>query len=81
MTQGELSSVIILAIFLILIQVLFGNVIEPKFAGKKLALHPIIIIVSLVFWGSIWGVGGMLFSVPLTLFVKFLYNLSHIIDK
>lgn len=61
---------IFLAIILSLIQFVIGNVIEPKLAGDKLDISPILILLSLFFWGYIWGLWGMFFSVPLTLFVK-----------
>jgi len=68
--MGFSSALIFLGVLLILVQILFGNIIEPKFAGKKLELSPVIILLSLFFWGSIWGVGGMLLAVPLTSIIK-----------
>ncbi len=47
------------------VQVLIGNVIEPKLLGNKLNLSPLVVIVGLVFWGALWGVMGMLLSVPI----------------
>lgn len=63
-------QLVILAIILILIQVFFGNILEPKIAGKELELSPVIILLSLFFWGSVWGLGGMFFAVPLTSIIK-----------
>jgi AI-2 transport protein TqsA len=59
-----------LIILLIITQIIFGNIVEPKFAGNKLDVSPVLILLSLFFWGSIWGIGGMLFSVPLTVIIK-----------
>jgi predicted PurR-regulated permease PerM len=59
-----------LIILLVITQIIFGNVIEPKFAGNKLDVSPVLILLSLFFWGAIWGIGGMLFSVPLTVIIK-----------
>ena len=53
-----------------LVQIIIGNIIDPKLVGKDLDLHPIVIILSLVFWGLIWGIGGMFLAVPLTAIVK-----------
>ncbi len=73
---NDFSGMFILFGFLmILIQIIVGNVIEPQFAGKKLNLSPIIILLSLFFWGSIWGIGGMFFAVPLTAIIRII--LSH----
>lgn len=46
-------------------QILVGNVIEPRVAGKSLNLSPVIIVLSLSVWGAIWGVTGMILSVPI----------------
>lgn len=50
---------------LISLQILFGNIIEPKFTGQSLNLSTLAILINLVFWGMLWGVAGMFFSVPL----------------
>ncbi len=65
-----------LGILLILTQVLFGNILEPKFAGKKLKLDPLLIILSLFVWYWIWGVVGMILAIPITSMMKII--LSHI---
>ena len=70
LTAPFTASFFVLAALLILIQLIFGNIIEPKFAGKELELSPVIILLSLFFWGSVWGIGGMFFAVPLTAIIK-----------
>ncbi len=47
-----------------------GYAIEPRLAGRRLDLSPLVIILSLAFWGSIWGVPGMILAVPLVVTVK-----------
>jgi predicted PurR-regulated permease PerM len=55
---------------LIVIQNLIGNIIEPKIFGNRLGLNPIVILISLLLWGYLWGIVGMFVSVPLTAIIK-----------
>jgi AI-2 transport protein TqsA len=52
------------------IQMLIGNVLEPKFMGEGLNLHPVIILLALSFWGLLWGIAGMFLAVPMTAIVR-----------
>ena len=47
------------------VQLTVGNLIEPKLMGEGLALHPVSILLALVFWGLIWGPVGMLLAAPI----------------
>jgi AI-2 transport protein TqsA len=49
-----------------LIQVIVGNIIDPRLMGTSLNVSGVVVILSLAFWGSIWGVVGMILSVPIT---------------
>jgi predicted PurR-regulated permease PerM len=49
-----------------LVQVLVGNVLEPRLMGSSLNVSGVVVILSLAFWGSIWGMLGMILSVPIT---------------
>ncbi len=60
-----LQEPILTAVGLIGLQILFGNIIEPKLTGKTLNLSTLAILINLVVWGMIWGIAGMFFSVPL----------------
>lgn len=64
-TAPSLQQPILTAIGLIGLQILFGNLLEPKLTGKSLNLSTLAILINLVFWGMIWGIAGMFFSVPL----------------
>jgi AI-2 transport protein TqsA len=59
------------------INVAIGNFLEPRLMGRRLGLSPAVVIVSLVFWGWVWGPVGMLLSVPLTVIVKILLEQSE----
>jgi predicted PurR-regulated permease PerM len=52
------------------IQMLMGNVVEPRIMAYSLNLSPLLILVSLIFWGWLWGLLGMMLAVPLTATVK-----------
>ncbi|MCP5048784.1 MAG: AI-2E family transporter [bacterium] len=67
-------KVAILATLLVTIQFVIGNAVEPKITGKSLNLSPLVILVSLIFWGYIWGVVGMILAVPLTSAIKIFFQ-------
>jgi predicted PurR-regulated permease PerM len=52
------------------IQVVMGNFIDPHLQGDRLNLSPFVILVSLIFWGWLWGIIGMFLSVPITVVIK-----------
>jgi predicted PurR-regulated permease PerM len=52
------------------VQVVFGSVLEPVFMGKSFSINIITVLVMLMFWGFIWGIPGMILSIPLTVFIK-----------
>ena len=51
------------------IQFLVGNVVLPRMQGDSLNIDPVMVLLSLAFWGAIWGVPGMFLSTPLTVAV------------
>lgn len=59
-----------------IIQFTIGNIVEPKLMGEKLGLHPVVVLLSLLFWGYVWGVPGMFLSVPITAIIKLLLDQS-----
>jgi predicted PurR-regulated permease PerM len=63
---GGGSEFLIIAAGLGALQLIIGNVLEPRMMGKSLNLSSLVVIVSLAIWGSIWGVTGMFLSVPIT---------------
>ena len=55
------------------IQVAVGNVLEPKLMGNSLNVSPLIVMLSLTLWGSIWGIAGALLSVPITVMLLIIF--------
>lgn len=52
------------------LDLVLGNIIEPRIMGKGLGLSPLLVFFSLLFWGWLWGIPGMILSVPLTAVIK-----------
>jgi len=70
---GPLSATLAAALMLA-VNTLVGNILEPRWMGRGLNLSPLVVFVSLVFWGWVLGPIGMLLSVPLTMLVKIAFE-------
>ncbi len=68
--QHGLGRAIGVAFFFLVINLVMGNAVEPKFMGKGLGLSTLVVFLSLIFWGWVLGPVGMLLSVVLTVTVK-----------
>lgn len=66
----SMGVILLMVLLLIAVQMTMGNIIEPRMQGKKLSLNTVVVILGLVFWGYIWGVTGMILSVPLLVLTK-----------
>jgi predicted PurR-regulated permease PerM len=54
----------------VIVNMVMGNLVEPRFLGRGLGLSTLVVFISLIFWGWLLGSVGMLLSVPLTMVVK-----------
>jgi len=70
---GFSVRMLIVAGALVLTQMIIGNALEPKIMGERLNLSPIVILISLIFWGWIWGIIGMILAVPFTSALKIIF--------
>lgn len=57
---------IILLAALQAIQFVVGNIVQPRMQGRSLNMDPVAVLLSLAFWGALWGLPGMFLSTPLT---------------
>jgi putative permease len=57
-----------------IIQALDGNVIVPLLFSEAVNLHPVVIIVAVIFFGGLWGFWGVFFAIPLATLVKAVIN-------
>ena len=64
------SYVIYVALLMISIEMVLGNIIDPRLQGVQLNISPLVILISLAIWGYIWGIAGMFLAVPLTSIVQ-----------
>ena len=68
------GSLLAFALILIGIQVLVGGVLEPIFMGQSFRINTITVLVMLMLWGYIWGVAGLILSIPITVMLKIIFQ-------
>lgn len=71
------TEALIVILIMASIQTLAFNMAEPMIIGNRLNLNPIIILLSVLVWGYIWGIVGMLLSVPITAIIKIIISNSQ----
>lgn len=69
--EGPGTAIAVAAIYLT-VNIVIGSIAEPRIMGRRMGLSPLVVFLSLVFWGFILGPVGMFLSVPLTMIVKIL---------
>ncbi|MDO5706394.1 MAG: AI-2E family transporter, partial [Paracoccus sp. (in: a-proteobacteria)] len=63
--SGDLTLAVIVGAACTALQFVIGNILDPMLLGQTLRLSSFGIIISLAFWGSVWGVPGMFLAVPI----------------
>lgn len=71
--NGQYKQLIIALIALFIIQVIDGNIIGPRLLSKSIEVHPLLVIISLIFGSAVGGLSGMLLAVPVGAFIKVLF--------
>jgi predicted PurR-regulated permease PerM len=56
------------------VQVMFGSILEPIFMGKSFSINIITVLVMLMLWGFLWGIPGMIMCIPITVFLKIIFE-------
>ena len=64
------GSILLVAFLMISIEMVLGNIIDPRLQGVQLNISPLVILISLALWGYVWGLVGMFLAVPLTSMIQ-----------
>ena len=70
LVQLGVGSALLTVLGFVVVHIVLGNFIEPKVMGKGMSISPLVVFLSLVFWGWVLGPLGMILSVPMTSLVK-----------
>lgn len=71
---GEFAPFFYILAVVGVIQVVVGNILEPKIMGNSLNISSLVVILSLTVWGAIWGIMGMILSVPITVMMIIVFE-------
>ena len=62
---NTLGRILLSPLIFLLLTGLEGQFVTPMLLGRRLSLNPLVLMISLLFWGWIWGIPGMLLAVPI----------------
>ena len=71
LVQLGIGHALLVAAGYLAVSLVVGNVLEPKLMGRRLGLSRLVVFVSLIFWGSLLGLIGVVLCVPFTMTLKF----------
>lgn len=64
------GTVLLIAILFTSTQIVFGSILEPILMGKSFSINIVTVLVMLMFWGFLWGIPGLILSIPITVLLK-----------
>lgn len=70
----DLGALFVFSLLLLSVQLIFGNVLEPRYLDKKLSINALVILIGLVFWIKILGLTGAVLAVPLLVITKLILD-------
>ena len=73
--QGP-SRMLLVILGYVVVNIVVGSILEPRIMGRSLGLSPVVVLLSLLFWGWVWGGVGLILAVPLTMVAKILLEHS-----
>ncbi len=71
---GSLGQALAILVLLMVLNLSLGNVVEPRLMGKGLGLSPLLVFFSLFFGSWLWGIPGMILSVPILAILKIIFG-------
>jgi len=64
------APMIAVGLVMLIINIIFGFILEPKIMGDRLGISPLVVLVSLLVWGYIWGFVGLILAVPMMAIIE-----------
>ena len=76
-TFDELSQIILAPLAVFALNILEGQVLQPTFVGRMFTINPVLVFISILAWGWLWGVAGMFIAVPILMMMKIILEQTN----
>jgi len=76
LVQANFSTALLVTLGYVLVNGVIGNLVEPRLMGRELGISSVVVLLSLLFWGWVFGPVGLFLSVPLTMVLAVALNAS-----
>jgi len=74
------APVILVVLIMLGVNMVIGNILEPKIMGDNLGLSPIVVLMALLAWGWLWGFAGMILAVPMMVIIKIICDNIDVLE-